>query len=87
MLPTGVSETYAPPRAPAPGQGPPEAHPPAKTLLLKRGKRSPSYIENTIRKEEKKTGDPAAAVDLRSGENIKLDRVRLRDDAPTAAGS
>ena len=55
--------------------------------MLKRGKRSPSYIENTIRKEGKKTGDPAATVDLRSSENIKLDRIRLRDDAPTAAGA
>ena len=36
-------------------------------------------------RREKKTGDPAEAADLRSSENIKLDRVRLRDDALTAA--
>ncbi len=39
---------------PAPGQGPPEAHPPAKTLLLKRGKRSPSYIEKRYAKRGRK---------------------------------
>ena len=68
-------------------KGMPAAHPPAETLLLKRENRPPSYSENKIREEAEQSGDPAATVDLRSSENIKLDRVRLRDDAPADAGA
>ena len=68
-------------------KGMPAAHPPAETLLLKRENRPPSYSENKIREEAEQSGNPAAAVDLRSGENVKLDRVRLRDDAPADAGA
>ena len=90
MLHTGAPETYAPPGTPTPGAGIKaclQPIPSAKTLLLKRENRPPGYSENAVRKEEEQTGDPAAAVDLRSSENIKLDRVRLRDDAPADAGA
>ena len=74
-------------RRQAPGQGPPEAHPPEKTLLLKRGKQPPSYSENTISEEGEQTGDPAEAVDLRPSENESWAASGSGTTPPTAAGA